>query len=149
VPGYEAPMNLVYSQRNRSACIRVPMFASKPAAKRIEFRTPDPSSNPYLAFSAILMAGLDGIQRRIDPPPPVDEDIYELARSARGASIARTPGSLDEAIAALAKDHAFLLEGGVFTPDLIEMWIETKRRQDIDFVRLRPHPAEFALYYNV
>ncbi len=149
VPGYEAPMNLVYSQRNRSACIRVPMFATSPAAKRIEFRTPDPSCNPYLAFAAILLAGLDGIQKKLEPPEPIDEDIYELAGTERGDAIARTPGSLDEAIEALQRDHEFLVKDGVFPPDLIETWIELKQEQEIDFIRLRPHPSEFSLYYSV
>jgi len=149
VPGYEAPMNLVYSQRNRSACIRVPMFALSPAAKRIEFRTPDPSCNPYLAFGAILMAGLDGIRNGIEPPEPVDEDIYELAGTERGDAIRKTPGSLEEAIDALERDCDFLLFEDVFPKDLIETWINFKREQEIDFIRLRPHPGEFALYYSV
>jgi len=149
VPGYEAPMNLVYSQRNRSACIRIPMFATSPSAKRIEFRTPDPSCNPYLAFAAILMAGLDGIAKEIEPPDPVDEDIYELADTEKGKSIRRTPGSLEEAIDALDQDHDFLLKEGVFPPDLIETWIDLKRKEEIDYIRLRPHPGEFPLYFNV
>ena len=125
------------------------MFATSPAAKRIEFRTPDPSCNPYLAFAAILMAGLDGIQKKLEPPEPIDEDIYELAGTERGDAIARTPGSLDEAIEALERDHEFLLKDDVFPPDLIETWIELKREQEIDFIRLRPHPSEFSLYYGV
>ncbi len=149
VPGYEAPMNLVYSQRNRSACIRIPMFATSPKAKRIEFRTPDPSCNPYLAFSAILLAGLDGVRRGIEPPDPIDEDIYELADTEKGKSIARTPGSLEESIDALEKDHDFLISDGVFPPDLVQTWIDLKREQEIDYIRLRPHPGEFALYYSV
>ena len=149
VPGYEAPMNLVYSQRNRSACIRIPMFATSPKAKRIEFRTPDPSCNPYLAFAAILLAGLDGVRRAIEPPEPVDEDIYELADTERGRSIARTPGSLEESIDALERDHEFLVSDGVFPPDLVQTWIDLKREQEIDYIRLRPHPGEFALYYSV
>lgn len=149
VPGYEAPMNLVYSQRNRSACIRVPMFTLSPAAKRIEFRTPDPSCNPYLAFGAILMAGLDGILKRIEPPEPVDEDIYELAGTERGAAIGKTPGSLDEALDALERDHDFLLFEDTFPLDLVDTWVRLKREQEIDFIRLRPHPGEFALYYSV
>jgi glutamine synthetase len=148
VPGYEAPMNLVFSQRNRSACIRVPIAAMSPKAKRIEFRTPDPSGNPYLTLAAILMAGLDGVLRRIEPPAPVDEDIYELVEHGRGAEIARTPGSLEEALGALADDREFLLRGGVFTRDLLDTWIDFKRDNEIDFIRLRPHPGEFALYFN-
>ena len=148
VPGYEAPINLVYSQRNRSACIRIPMYSGSEKAKRIEFRTPDPSSNPYLVFASILMAGLDGIERQIEPPAPIDEDIYEMAGN-NGHSIKNTPGSLAEAIDALEKDHDFLLKGGVFTEDLIQVYIDYKRTREIDFVRLRPHPAEFALYYDV
>jgi glutamine synthetase len=148
VPGYEAPMNLLYSGRNRSACIRIPTMTSGPNSKRIEFRTPDPSCNPYLSFAAIICAGVDGIRRRIDPPPPVDEDIYELASSGEGAEIERTPSSLDEAIDALETDHDFLVQDGVFTPDLIETWVQYKRQNEIEFVRLRPHPGEFSLYFN-
>ena len=149
VPGYEAPMNLVFSAQNRSACIRIPMFAASPKTKRIEFRTPDPSCNPYLAFSAILMAGLDGVRKRIEPPEPIDEDIYELAGTERGESIKRTPGSLEEAIDALDGDREFLTEEGVFPADLVQTWIDLKREEEIDFIRLRPHPGEFSLYYNV
>jgi glutamine synthetase len=148
VPGYEAPINLVYSQRNRSACIRVPMFATQPKAKRIEFRTPDPSCNPYLAFAAILMAGLDGIEKGMVPPPPVDEDIYELVKHGGGKDIRSTPGSLEESLKALEQDHDFLLKRGVFTPDLIDSYIKYKLKNEVDFVRLRPHPSEFMLYYN-
>ena len=147
VPGYEAPINLVYSARNRSACIRVPNVDS-PKATRIEFRTPDPTANPYLAFSAILMAGLDGVSRRLQPPAPVDVDIYELAERGEAGHIANTPADLAEALDALERDHEFLLEGGVFPKDLIEAWISTKRAQEVDFVRLRPHPAEFLLYFD-
>ncbi len=150
VPGYEAPINLVYSQRNRSACVRIPMlFTGSEGAKRLEFRTPDPSCNPYLAFAAILMAGLDGIEKRMEPPPPVDEDIYELAHGEHGRTIKNTPGSLEEAIEALRHDHEFLLKGGVFTEDLLKIWIDYKREREIDYIRLRPHPSEFALYYDV
>jgi glutamine synthetase len=149
VPGYEAPMNLVYSQSNRSACIRVPMLASSPKAKRIEFRTPDPSCNPYLGFAAVLLAGIDGISKKIEPPDPIDEDIYELAETERGKNIKRTPGSLEESLDALGKDHEFLIRDGVFTPDLIENYITYKQEEEIDYVRLRPHPGEFALYFNV
>lgn len=149
VPGYEAPMNLVYSCRNRSACIRIPMQASSPKAKRIEFRTPDPSCNPYLAFAAILMAGIDGIRNEIVPLDPVDEDIYALAGTERGKLIKSTPGSLDEAIECLEEDHEFLIRDGVFTSDVIESWVDVKRRDEIEYIRLRPHPGEFGLYFNV
>lgn len=141
-------MNLLYSGRNRSACIRIPTMTGGPKSKRIEFRTPDPSCNPYLSFAAIMCAGIDGVRRRIEPPDPVDEDIYELAATGAGAEIERTPGSLDEAITALEADHDFLVQDGVFTPDLIETWVEYKRQNEIDFVRLRPHPGEFSLYFN-
>ena len=148
VPGYEAPVNLVYSARNRSAAVRIPITGSNPKAKRIEFRAPDSSGNPYLAFAALLMAGLDGIKNRIEPPAPVDKDLYELPPEEH-ASIPQVPGSLPEVLNNLEKDHAFLLEGGVFTPDLIEMWIDLKRTQEIDPLRFRPHPHEFELYYDV
>jgi glutamine synthetase len=147
VPGYEAPVNLVYSQRNRSAAVRIPVYSASPKAKRLEFRPPDPSANPYLAFSALLMAGLDGIENRIDPGQPVDVDMFELD-PATLAQVATVPGSLDEALDALEKDHEFLLKGGVFTEDLIEGWIEHKRKEEADQVRLRPHPWEFTLYYD-
>ena len=149
VPGYEAPMNLIFSQRNRSACVRVPVAGSSSKAKRIEFRTPDPSCNPYLAFAAIVMAGLDGVLNELQPPDPIDEDIYELAATEGGASIARTPATLDAAIDELERDHDFLLRDGVFPREVIEEWIEMKRRDEIEFVRLRPHPSEFSLYFNV
>jgi glutamine synthetase len=148
VPGFEAPVNLVYSQRNRSACIRIPITGSNPKAKRLEFRCPDPSSNPYLAFSAMLMAGLDGIKNKIEPATPVDKDLYELPPDEL-ASVPQVPGSLGEVLDALEADHEFLLEGGVFTKDLIETWIEYKRTTEIDALRLRPHPYEFALYYDI
>ena len=148
VPGFEAPVNLVYSQRNRSACIRIPITGSNPKAKRLEFRCPDPSSNPYLAFSAMLMAGLDGIRNKIEPPVPVDKDLYELPPE-EADDIAQVPASLDAVLDALEADHDFLLEGGVFTPDLIETWIAYKREVEIDAIRLRPHPYEFALYYDI
>jgi glutamine synthetase len=148
VPGFEAPVNLVYSQRNRSACIRIPITGSNPKAKRLEFRCPDPSSNPYLAFSAMLMAGLDGIKNKIEPPTPVDKDLYELPPDEL-ANVPQVPGSLGEVLDALEADHEFLLEGGVFTKDLIETWIEYKRTTEIDALRLRPHPYEFALYYDI
>jgi len=148
VPGYEAPVNLVYSARNRSACIRIPITGSNPKAKRIEFRCPDPSSNPYLAFAAMLMAGLDGIQNKIEPPLPVDKDLYEL-EGAEAAAIPQVPGSLSEVLDNLEKDHEYLTKGGVFTKDLIETWIAYKRSAEVDYVRLRPHPAEFELYYDI
>jgi glutamine synthetase len=148
VPGYEAPVNLVYSQRNRSACIRIPITGANPKAKRLEFRCPDPSSNPYLAFSAMLMAGLDGIKNKIEPAAPVDKDLYELPPDEL-ANVAQVPGSLDKVIDALEADHDFLLEGGVFTSDLIETWISYKREHEIDQLRLRPHPYEFSLYYDI
>jgi glutamine synthetase len=148
VPGFEAPVNLVYSARNRSACIRIPVTGSNPKAKRIEFRVPDPSSNPYLAFSAMLMAGLDGIKNKIEPAAPVDKDLYELPPD-EAANIAQVPGSLAEVLDNLEADHGYLVEGGVFTEDLIETWLDIKRHREIDPIRLRPHPHEFELYYNI
>jgi glutamine synthetase len=148
VPGFEAPVNLVYSQRNRSACTRIPVTGTNPKAKRIEFRVPDPSSNPYLAFSAMLMAGLDGIRNKIEPPAPIDKDLYDLPPE-EVAQVKQVPGSLPEVLDALEKDHNYLLEGGVFTPDLIETWISYKRTAEVDPVRLRPTPHEFAMYYDV
>src|SRR5215210_5989846 len=148
VPGYEAPVNLVYSQRNRSAAVRIPLVSKSPKAKRLEFRCPDPSANPYLAFAAMLMAGLDGVQNRIEPPDPVDKDLYDLPPEEL-AQVPQVPGSLEEALAALEADQDYLLAGGVFTPDLIETWINFKRLKEIDEVRLRPHPWEFYLYYDI
>ncbi|HEY9336863.1 MAG TPA: type I glutamate--ammonia ligase, partial [Kribbella sp.] len=148
VPGFEAPVNLVYSSRNRSACIRIPITGSNPKAKRIEFRCPDPSANPYLAFAAQLLAGLDGIRNKIEPADPVDKDLYELPPEEH-AGIAQVPTSLPAVIDALEADHAFLLEGDVFTEDLIETWIDLKREQEIAPIQLRPHPHEFELYYDV
>jgi glutamine synthetase len=148
VPGYEAPVNLVYSSRNRSACIRIPITGTNPKAKRIEFRCPDPSSNPYLAFAAMLMAGLDGVRNRIEPPAPIDKDLYELAPD-EASSVPQVPSSLSEVIDRLEVDHDYLLEGGVFTPDLIDTWIRIKRADEIDPIRLRPHPYEFALYFDL
>ena len=148
VPGYEAPVNLVYSARNRSACIRIPITGTSPKAKRIEFRCPDPSANPYLSFAAQLMAGLDGVRNRIEPPEPIDKDLYELPPD-EAAAVTQTPASLDEVIDRLEVDHDYLLEGGVFTPDLIETWIRLKRDGEIEPIRLRPHPYEFALYYDL
>ena len=148
VPGYEAPVNLVYSQRNRSASVRIPLYSKSPKAKRIEFRCPDPSCNPYLAFAALLMAGLDGIQNRIEPPAPVDKDLYDLPPE-QLAQVPQVPGSLPEALAALEADHEFLLKGDVFTPDVIETWIAYKKQHEVDPVQLRPHPWEFYLYYDI
>jgi glutamine synthetase len=148
VPGYEAPVNLVYSQRNRSAACRIPLAQKSPKAKRVEFRCPDSSGNAYLSFSAMLMAGLDGVQNRIEPPPPVDKDLYDLPPEEL-AKVPQVPGSLDESLNALEKDYAFLTAGGVFTHDLIETHIEYKRENEIDALRLRPHPYEFALYYDI
>jgi glutamine synthetase len=148
VPGYEAPINLVYSQRNRSACVRIPITGSNPKAKRLEFRSPDSSGNPYLAFSAMLMAGLDGIKNKIEPQAPVDKDLYELPPE-EAANIPQTPVQLSAVIDRLEEDHEYLTEGGVFTPDLIETWISFKRENEILPVQIRPHPYEFALYYDV
>jgi glutamine synthetase len=147
VPGFEAPVNLAYSARNRSASCRIPMYTENPKAKRVEFRCPDPSCNGYLTFSAILMAALDGIQGKMDPGKPLDRDIYEMTREEL-KSTPKTPGSLEEAISALEKDHAFLLKGSVFTEDLIEAWINWKREKELDEMHLRPHPYEFHMYYD-
>jgi glutamine synthetase len=148
VPGYEAPINLVYSARNRSACVRIPMYSQSEKAKRLEFRTPDPSCNPYFAFPAMLMAGLDGVKNKLEPPKPIDKDLYELP-PAEAAKVKSMPGSLDQALDALEKDHDFLLKGDVFTKDVIETWIEYKRKKEVDAIRLRPHPYEFALYFDI
>jgi len=147
-PGYEAPINLAYSARNRSACLRIPMFSNNPKAKRFEFRCPDPSCNPYLAFSAIMMAAIDGIQNKIHPGQPLDKDIYDLPPEEL-AKVPNTPGSLDESLQALEDDHEFLLKGEVFTSDVIETWIDYKRKKEADQVRLRPHPHEFYLYFDM
>jgi glutamine synthetase len=147
VPGFEAPVNLVYSQRNRSACARIPITGSNPKAKRVEFRVPDPSCNPYLAFSAMLLAGLDGIRNKVEPPEPIDKDLYELPPD-EAKAVQQVPGALDKVLDTLENDHEYLLEGGVFTPDLIETWIELKRSAELDPIRLRPHPAEFELYFD-
>jgi glutamine synthetase len=148
VPGFEAPVNLVYSQRNRSACIRIPITGSNPKAKRIEFRCPDPSANPYLAFSAMLLAGIDGIKNKVEPPQPIDKDLYELPPDEH-AEVETVPGTLSAVMEALEADHDYLLEGGVFTPDLIDTWVDYKRTQEIAPVALRPHPHEFELYYDL
>jgi len=148
VPGYEAPVNLAYSSRNRSASIRIPMYSGSPAAKRLECRFPDSSGNPYLAFSAMLMAGIDGIQRKLDPGDPFDKDLYSLSpEELKG--VPTVPGSLDGALEALEADHEFLLKGDVFTKDIIEEWVSFKRENEINPMRLRPTPLEFDLYYDV
>ncbi|MBV8194281.1 MAG: type I glutamate--ammonia ligase [Candidatus Dormibacteraeota bacterium] len=147
VPGYEAPIKLAYSARNRSACVRIPTYSSAPAARRLEFRSPDPMCNPYLAFSAMLMAGLDGVRRKIEPPKPVDADLYEL-EGAEAETVKDLPGSLTEVLDALEADQQFLLEGDVFTSDLIETYLAYKREREVDPVALRPHPYEFYLYYD-
>ncbi len=148
VPGFEAPVNLVYSARNRSACIRIPITGTSPKAKRVEYRVPDPSANPYLAFAAQLMAGLDGIRNRIEPPEPIDKDLYELEPEDH-AEIEKLPYTLDQALEALEADHDFLLEGDVFTADLIETWLDYKRTHEIEPLRQRPHPHEFELYFSI
>jgi len=148
VPGFEAPVNLAYSSRNRSAAIRIPMYSSSPKAKRIEFRTPDPSCNGYLAFSAMLMAVLDGIQNKLDPGDPLDKNIYDLPPEEL-AEIPSAPGSLDASLAALEEDNEFLLKGDVFTKDVIDMWVEYKTENEVNPVKLRPHPHEFHLYYDI
>jgi glutamine synthetase len=148
VPGFEAPINLAYSARNRSASVRIPVGSTSPKAKRIEFRTPDPSCNPYLAFAAMLMAGLDGIQNKIKPGDPLDKDIYALSPEEL-KDVPKAPGSLEEALQALHRDHAFLTKGDVFTRDVIDTWIEWKMENEVNPVRLRPHPHEFALYFDI
>jgi glutamine synthetase len=147
VPGFEAPVNLVYSARNRSACVRIPVYSAEPRTKRVEFRSPDPTANPYLAFSALMLAGLDGIERGLDPGDPLDADLYELPAE-RLAEIGSVPGSLEASLEALQADHDFLLKGGVFTEDLIETYIAYKSEIEIDAIRMRPHPWEFALYHD-
>jgi glutamine synthetase len=147
VPGFEAPVNLVYSARNRSAAVRIPMYSGSPKAKRFEFRSADAAANPYLTFPAILMAALDGIQNKILPPDPVDFDLFE-ADAETLSKIVQVPRSLDEAIQCLEEDHEYLLKGDVFTKDVIETWCQYKRDVDIDGMRLRPHPYEFYLYYD-
>jgi glutamine synthetase len=148
VPGFEAPVNLAYSSRNRSAACRIPMYSPSPKAKRVEVRYPDPSCNPYLAFAVLLMAGLDGIENKIEPGEPLDKDIYGLSpEEAEGIPV--MPGSLDEALSELEADHDFLLRGDVFTEDAIEIWIDYKRQNEVEPVRVRPHPHEFELYFDV
>ena len=148
VPGFEAPVNLAYSRRNRSAACRIPMYSASPSAKRVEFRPPDPSCNPYMAFAAMLMAGLDGIESKMDPGPPLDKDIYELDPEEL-ASIPSMPGSLEEALNELERDHAFLLKGDVFTEEVLRTYVDYKRTKEVEAIRLRPHPYEFALYYDI
>jgi glutamine synthetase len=148
VPGYEAPINLVYSQRNRSAICRIPMYTGSPKAKRIEFRAPDPSCNPYLCFAGLLMAGLDGVQKQIDPGEPIDKDLYDLPPE-EAAQVMNTPGSLADVLDALEADHEFLLQGDVFTPDILEAYLAYKREAEVDPVRVRPHPHEFTLYFDI
>jgi glutamine synthetase len=148
VPGYEAPVNLAYSRRNRSAACRIPMYSASPKAKRVEFRPPDPSCNPYLAFAAMTMAGMDGVLNKIDPGEPLDKDIYDLSPEEM-KSVPSMPGSLEEALNCLENDHAFLLKGDVFTEELLETFIDYKRKNEADAIRLRPHPYEFALYYDI
>jgi glutamine synthetase len=148
VPGFEAPINLTYSFRNRSAAIRIPVHNSRPASKRFEFRCPDASANPYLAMSATLMAAIDGIQRRLEPGQPLDKDIYGLSpEELKG--YASVPGSLDESLAALREDRDFLLRGDVFTEDVIDAWISYKQTHEVQAIRERPHPWEFAMYYDI
>jgi glutamine synthetase len=148
VPGYEAPVNLAYSRRNRSAACRIPMYSASPKAKRVEFRPPDPSSNPYMAFAAMLMAGLDGVTNKIEPREPLDKDIYDLTPEEM-KNVPSMPASLEEALICLEEDHDFLLKGDVFTAELIETYISYKRKYEADAVRLRPHPYEFSLYYDI
>jgi glutamine synthetase len=147
VPGYEAPVNLVFSARNRSACVRVPMYHDSATSKRIEFRSPDPTANPYLAFSALMMAGLDGIKRQLDPGEPLDADLYDLPPE-KLAAIATVPSSLEASLDALESDNAFLVDGDVFTPGLIDAYLRYKREDEVDAIRMRPHPWEFALYHD-
>jgi glutamine synthetase len=147
VPGFEAPVNLAYSQGNRSASIRIPLSGTNPKAKRLEFRCPDATCNPYLAFAAMLCAGIDGIKNEIDPGAPLDVDIYELSAEEL-SKVPSTPGSLDAALAALENDHAFLTDSGVFTLDFIQNWIGYKIDKEVNPMRLRPHPYEFSLYYD-
>jgi glutamine synthetase len=147
VPGFEASINLTSSSRNRSASVRIPMYSPSPKAKRIEVRFPDPTCNPYLAFSAMLMAGIDGIQRRLDPGKPLDKDIYALT-PAELAEVPSMPASLEESLANLKRDHEYLLKGDVFTEDLVETWIDYKMAKEVSAIRLRPHPYEFSLYFD-
>jgi glutamine synthetase len=147
VPGFEAPTALAYSQRNRSATVRIPVYSSRPESKRIEFRLPDSAANPYLAFAAMLMAMLDGIRNKIHPGPPLDKDIYDMPPEEL-KDVPKPPAFLDDALNALQKDHEFLLQGEVFTEDVISTWIDFKRKEEVEAVRIRPHPYEFALYFD-
>ncbi|TVR60152.1 MAG: type I glutamate--ammonia ligase [Spirochaetaceae bacterium] len=147
VPGYEAPVNLAYSSRNRSAAVRIPMYSASEKAKRFEFRCPDPSCNPYLAFSAMVMAAVDGIQNKIHPGDPLDKNIYDLPPQ-EAAKVKKTPGSLRAALEALSEDHDFLLKGDVFTEDVVETWVDYKLTNEVAAIDLRPHPWEFAMYYD-
>ena len=147
VPGFEAPVNLVYSQRNRSACTRIPTYFTHPESKRVEYRCPDPTCNPYLAFAAMLMAGIDGIINKIDPGKPMDTDLYSLDAE-EAAKVTQVPGSLEEVLDALEQDHEFLLRGDIFTKDVIEFWLDYKRSNEVDAMRLRPHPYEFFMYFD-
>jgi glutamine synthetase len=147
VPGYEAPINLAYSQRNRSAACRIPMYSNDPGTKRLEFRCPDGSCNPYLAFAAITMAAIDGIENKTDPGDPLDKDIYDLPPEEL-VNVAKTPRSLEQALDALEADHEFLMRGDVFTKDVIDTWIDCKRKNEVDEIHLRPHPYEFCLYFD-
>lgn len=148
VPGYEAPVNLVYSSRNRSAAIRIPMYSDNPRTKRLEFRCPDSSCNPYLAFSAMVMAAMDGIENRIDPGDPLDKDMYQLS-AAEYEKMGSAPTDLEEALDSLESDHDFLLKGDVFTADVIHYWIKYKRENEVDALRVRPHPYEFCMYFDI
>jgi glutamine synthetase len=148
VPGFEAPVNLAYSSRNRSAAVRIPVGTTSPKAKRLEFRTPDPSCNPYFGFAAMMMAGLDGIQNKIKPGDPLDKDIYALSPEEL-KDVPHVPYSLDQALEALRRDHAFLIKGDVFTRDVIDTWIDWKMENEVNPMRLRPHPYEFALYFDI
>ena len=147
VPGFEAPVNLAYSRRNRSAAVRIPMYSPDPKAKRVEFRPPDPTCNPYLTFAALMMAGLDGIENKIDPGEPLDRDIYDMSPEEL-KNVPSLPGSLEESLRALQSDHEFLLKGDVFTKEVIDLWISYKMKNEVSAVRMRPHPYEFALYYD-
>jgi glutamine synthetase len=148
VPGFEAPVNLAYSRRNRSAAIRIPMYSNSPKSKRAEFRPPDASCNPYLAYPAMLMAGLDGIENQIDPGPALDKDLFEMSPEEL-KHVPSLPGSLEEALHALEGDHQFLLKGGVFTQEFINLWINYKMKNEVNVLRMRPHPYEFHLYYDI
>ena len=145
--GYEAPVNLVYSSRNRSAAVRIPMYSERVSTKRLEFRSPDCSCNPYLAFSAITMAAIDGIRNKIDPGDPVDRNLYELSPE-ESQRIGSAPESLESALDALENDHEFLLQGNVFTADVVHYWIKYKRENEVDALRVRPHPYEFCMYFD-